>query len=160
MPSTTFLANKVSIKCRNLEVPYHCPAKYSTHTHTRARSLHPSYFHALLFCPKGYKGVQSYPSRTKDSVEVDFSTGSVGLGAAITTFSALIQEYIKHHDWQAGLQESEERDGRMIALVGDAEVSVSCNSTVLMWFARGAAGNKTNLARFAARRRECLRMLG
>jgi pyruvate dehydrogenase E1 component len=56
-------------------------------------------------------------------VEVDFSTGSVGLGAAITTFSALIQEYIKHHGWQAGLQETEDREGRMIALVGDAEVS-------------------------------------
>jgi pyruvate dehydrogenase E1 component len=41
---------------------------------------------------RGYGGVQSYPSRTKDKgVEVDFSTGSVGLGAAVTTFAAYIQ---------------------------------------------------------------------
>src|ERR1700732_3960114 len=31
---------------------------------------------------RGYKGAQSYPSRTKDSDDVDFSTGSVGLGVA------------------------------------------------------------------------------
>src|SRR5215218_6645345 len=29
---------------------------------------------------RGYKGAQSYPSRTKDADDVDFSTGSVGLG--------------------------------------------------------------------------------
>src|SRR4051812_21776131 len=29
---------------------------------------------------RGYKGAQSYPSRTKDGDDVDFSTGSVGLG--------------------------------------------------------------------------------
>src|SRR5664279_1325655 len=31
---------------------------------------------------RGYKGAQSYPSRTKDTDDVDFSTGSVGLGVA------------------------------------------------------------------------------
>src|SRR3954462_5025555 len=31
---------------------------------------------------RGYKGAQSYPSRTKDADDVDFSTGSVGLGVA------------------------------------------------------------------------------
>jgi pyruvate dehydrogenase E1 component len=36
---------------------------------------------------RGLGGVQSYPSRTKDSIPVDFSTGSVGLGVAITAFS-------------------------------------------------------------------------
>ncbi len=30
-------------------------------------------------------GAQSYPSRTKDSDDVDFSTGSVGLGVAMTS---------------------------------------------------------------------------
>src|SRR5947209_7259947 len=42
-------------------------------------------------------GVQPYPSRTKDGPEVDFSTGSVGLGVAITTFSALMQDYVRLH---------------------------------------------------------------
>ena len=33
---------------------------------------------------RGFGGAQSYPSRTKDRIPVDFSTGSVGLGVAIT----------------------------------------------------------------------------
>ena len=36
---------------------------------------------------RGFGGVQSYPSRTKDKDDVDFSTGSVGLGVAITGFA-------------------------------------------------------------------------
>src|SRR6516225_4499779 len=40
---------------------------------------------------RGYKGAQSYPSRTKDADDVDFSTGSVGLGVAQTLFSSLVQ---------------------------------------------------------------------
>ena len=39
-------------------------------------------------------GAQSYPSRTKDKIPVDFSTGSVGLGVAITAFSSLVQDYL------------------------------------------------------------------
>lgn len=35
---------------------------------------------------RGYKGAQSYPSRSKDTDDVDFSTGSVGLGVAQTLF--------------------------------------------------------------------------
>src|ERR1041384_7075817 len=42
---------------------------------------------------RGYKGAQSYPSRTKDTDDVDFSTGSVGLGVAQTLFSSLTQDY-------------------------------------------------------------------
>src|SRR6478735_9120278 len=41
---------------------------------------------------RGYKGAQSYPSRTKDADDVDFSTGSVGLGVAQTLFSSLVQD--------------------------------------------------------------------
>ena len=41
---------------------------------------------------RGYKGAQSYPSRTKDADDVDFSTGSVGLGVAQTLFASLTQE--------------------------------------------------------------------
>ena len=66
---------------------------------------------------RGYKGAQSYPSRTKDTDDVDFSTGSVGLGVAQTLFSSLAQDYVRAHRW--GLNRPE---GRMIALIGDAEL--------------------------------------
>ena len=66
---------------------------------------------------RGLGGVQSYPSRTKDSIPVDFSTGSVGLGVAITAFSSLVQDYLLAHG-----QLAEEDVGRMIALMGDAEL--------------------------------------
>ncbi len=63
-------------------------------------------------------GAQSYPSRTKDGDDVDFSTGSVGLGVAMTSFAALVQDYL---DLKGLLPESLPK-GRMIALVGDAEL--------------------------------------
>ena len=66
---------------------------------------------------RGYKGAQSYPSRTKDTDDVDFSTGSVGLGVAQTLFSSLTQDYVKAHGWA-----KDRPDGRMVALVGDAEL--------------------------------------
>ncbi len=66
---------------------------------------------------RGYKGAQSYPSRTKDADDVDFSTGSVGLGVAQTLFSSLVQDYVRAHGWGLG-----RREGRMVALVGDAEL--------------------------------------
>ncbi len=66
---------------------------------------------------RGYKGAQSYPSRSKDADDVDFSTGSVGLGVAQTLFSSLTQDYVRAHGW--GLERPE---GRMISLVGDAEL--------------------------------------
>ncbi|NCA00715.1 MAG: transketolase [Sphingomonadaceae bacterium] len=62
-------------------------------------------------------GAQSYPSRTKDNIPVDFSTGSVGLGVAITAFSSLVQDYLIAHG-----QMAESDAGRMIALMGDAEL--------------------------------------
>ena len=66
---------------------------------------------------RGYGGAQSYPSRTKDIDDVDFSTGSVGLGVAVTAFSSLVQDYIRAKPW--GPKGAE---GRMIALAGDAEL--------------------------------------
>jgi len=66
---------------------------------------------------RAYGGAQSYPSRTKDVDDVDFSTGSVGLGVAQTLFSSLVQDYVRAHGW--GLERPE---GRMIALIGDAEL--------------------------------------
>jgi pyruvate dehydrogenase E1 component len=63
-------------------------------------------------------GAQSYPSRTKDKDDVDFSTGSVGLGVAVTAFASLVQDFLaaKPH-LQPALPQ-----GRMIALLGDAEL--------------------------------------
>ncbi len=63
-------------------------------------------------------GAQSYPSRTKDSDEVDFSTGSVGLGVAMTAFASLVQDYVS----MKGLMGERPETGRMVALMGDAEL--------------------------------------
>ncbi len=65
---------------------------------------------------RGYGGAQSYPSRTKDT-DVDFSTGSVGLGVAQTIFASLVQDYLRLKGlgtWRP--------EGRMIGLLGDAEM--------------------------------------
>src|SRR6201996_9649893 len=66
---------------------------------------------------RGFGGAQSYPSRTKDKIPVDFSTGSVGLGVAVTAFGSLVQDYLLSH---GHLDTSQ--TGRMIALLGDAEL--------------------------------------
>ncbi len=65
-----------------------------------------------------FGGTQPYPSRVKDGGEVDFSTGSVGLGVAITSFAALIADYVRLH----GLAEHPLPEGRMVAIAGDAEL--------------------------------------
>ena len=66
---------------------------------------------------RALNGAQSYPSRSKDTDDVDFSTGSVGLGVAQTLFSSLVQDYVKSHGWMKNRAE-----GRMISIVGDAEL--------------------------------------
>ncbi len=63
-------------------------------------------------------GAQSYPSRTKDTDDVDFSTGSVGLGAAQTIFASLTQDYLRAREF---IPRSDD-PARMIAIVGDAEI--------------------------------------
>jgi pyruvate dehydrogenase E1 component len=67
---------------------------------------------------RAFGGLQSYPSRTKDPDRVDFSTGSVGLGAVAPLFASLADRYLRHHagartDWP---------DRRFVAIVGDAEL--------------------------------------
>jgi pyruvate dehydrogenase E1 component len=57
-------------------------------------------------------GAQPYPSRTKDHDDVDFSTGSVEIGVAMTAFASMTQDYLAGHGWLSGPR------GRMIALVG------------------------------------------
>ncbi len=64
---------------------------------------------------RAYKGLQSYPSRTKDPYPVDFSTGSVGLGATAPIWAAISRRYVSDH-FGAPAQ------GRQIALIGDAEL--------------------------------------
>jgi pyruvate dehydrogenase E1 component len=67
---------------------------------------------------RAFGGIQPYPSRVKDGAEVDFSTGSVGLGVALATFGSLVQDYVHLH----GLARPDVPAGRHIALVGDAEL--------------------------------------
>lgn len=64
---------------------------------------------------RAYKGLQAYPSRTKDPDRVDFSTGSVGLGVVATAFGALAQKYAQAHFGSV-------TSNRFVALVGDAEL--------------------------------------
>ncbi len=62
-----------------------------------------------------YGGLQSYPSRLKDPVAADFSTGSVGIGATATIWSAIAHRYVAGHF-------EVPRGGRQVALLGDAEL--------------------------------------
>ena len=66
---------------------------------------------------RGFGGMQSYPSRTKDDIRVDFSTGSVGLGVAITAFASLVQDL-----WLARGEIQPDAAGRFVSLLGDAEL--------------------------------------
>jgi len=70
---------------------------------------------------RGYGGAQSYPIRTKDVDDVDFSTGSVGLGVGVTAFASIVQDYVHARGWAAASQPK----GRMVELVGDAELNES-----------------------------------
>src|SRR5262249_45095596 len=64
---------------------------------------------------RSFGGLQAYPSRTKDVDGVDYSTGSVGLGAVAATFGGLVRRYlIDHFEAPSG--------SRYVALVGDAEL--------------------------------------
>jgi pyruvate dehydrogenase E1 component len=66
---------------------------------------------------RGFGGAQSYPSRTKDRIPVDFSTGSVGLGVAVTLFASLVQDWLSARNALPT-----DRRGRFVALMGDAEL--------------------------------------
>ena len=68
---------------------------------------------------RGFGGAQSYPSRTKDDDDVDISTGSVGLGVAMTSFLALAQEFL--HSRRLLPEGDRGARGRMVAVAGDAE---------------------------------------
>jgi len=61
-------------------------------------------------------GLQSYPSRLKDPDTVDFSTGSVGIGATAALWAAMSHRYVSSHFPKAPVA------GRFISLLGDAEL--------------------------------------
>src|SRR3954471_15855799 len=69
---------------------------------------------------RAFGGAQSYPSRTKDRDDVDFSTGSGGVGGGVTIplFASLIQDSPRLKQLVPGGEPA----GRMIALAGDAEL--------------------------------------
>jgi len=65
---------------------------------------------------RAFGGLQSYPSRVKDHYPVDFSTGSVGIGATSTVWSSIAHRYVADHF------EDVPTAGREVALLGDAEL--------------------------------------
>ncbi|MDX6723900.1 MAG: pyruvate dehydrogenase component, partial [Solirubrobacteraceae bacterium] len=64
---------------------------------------------------RAFGGLQSYPSRAKDPVPADFSTGSVGIGATAPIWSAFAHRYVAGHF-------EVPQGGRQVSLVGDAEL--------------------------------------
>jgi pyruvate dehydrogenase E1 component len=70
---------------------------------------------AYLTTLREFGGLQAYPSRTKDPDQVDFSSGSVGLGAVAPVFAALAARYAKARFGDVS-------SDRFISLIGDAEL--------------------------------------
>jgi pyruvate dehydrogenase E1 component len=64
---------------------------------------------------RAFGGLQSYPSRAKDPYPVDYSTGSVGIGATAPIWGALARRYVVSKGSDVGT-------GRQYSLVGDAEL--------------------------------------
>lgn len=64
---------------------------------------------------RNYRGLQPYPSRSKDPDPVDYSTGSVGIGATAPIWGAVARRYVDTQIGPAG-------KGRQYSLVGDAEL--------------------------------------
>ena len=65
---------------------------------------------------RAYRGLQAYPSRTKDPDDVDFSTGSVGFGPVAPNFASIGRSYLSTHGFSISPK------GRYISIVGDAEL--------------------------------------
>ena len=70
---------------------------------------------------RSFGGLQSYPSRAKDPDPVDYSTGSVGIGATAPIWGALARRYVSSRQAVSSPTDTDVR-GRQYALVGDAEL--------------------------------------
>lgn len=66
---------------------------------------------------RAFHGLQAYPSRTKDPDQIDFSTGSVGLGSVAPNFAALVDRLVRTRFEMASAPAP-----RFISLLGDAEL--------------------------------------
>src|SRR5689334_21502406 len=64
---------------------------------------------------RDFGGLQSYPSRSKDPDPVDYSTGSVGIGATAPIWGAVSRRFVNTHFGSVAT-------GRQYSLVGDAEL--------------------------------------
>ena len=83
---------------------------------------------------RAFGGLQSYPSRVKDPDPVDYSTGSVGIGATAPVWGAVARRYLngrfispaaagrQEGPAAAGRQEGPDAPGRQYSLLGDAEL--------------------------------------
>jgi pyruvate dehydrogenase E1 component len=67
---------------------------------------------------RAFGGLQSYPSRVKDPDPVDYSTGSVGIGATAPIWGAVARRYLDSRFADGG----ELPAGRQYSLLGDAEL--------------------------------------
>lgn len=95
---------------------------------------------SMLLRLRDFGGLQSYPSRTKDPDPVDFSTGSVGLGAVAPMFAALADRYVRSH-LRAAVASRPDR--RFVALVGDAELDEGNVWEAILEEGLGDLGNMT-----------------
>ncbi len=69
---------------------------------------------------RAFRGLQAYPSRTKDPDGVDFSTGSVGLGPVAPNFASIVRSYTRSHGFSR--PDVAGKNPRYISIVGDAEL--------------------------------------
>ena len=89
---------------------------------------------------RAFGGLQSYPSRTKDPDRIDFSTGSVGLGAVAPMFAALADRYLRSHFRETA---GRRPDRRFVATVGDAELDEGNVWEAVLEDSLGGLGNVT-----------------
>jgi pyruvate dehydrogenase E1 component len=67
---------------------------------------------------RAFGGLQSYPSRVKDPDPVDYSTGSVGIGATAPIWGAVARRFLSNRFTADGSPAA----GRQYSLLGDAEL--------------------------------------
>ena len=85
---------------------------------------------------RAFHGLQAYPSRTKDPDGVDYSTGSVGLGAVAPNFASIVRSYNRAHRFSRITQ------GRYISVLGDAELD---EGSIWEAIAEPAMGNESDV---------------